>query len=95
MAEHDHVRDGYKSARPSPPQCPYRTLANAGAPPAVIEEIEVPRFVAHEGIVRGTVSIQAPTKYGLYSLENDKLINYLYSPTARLEMSRYYNSTSS
>lgn len=75
-----------------PAPVPAPDAVNAGAPPAVIEEIEVPRFVAHEGIVRGTVSIQAPTKYGLYSLENDKLINYLYSPTARLEMSRYYNS---
>ena len=75
-----------------PTPVPVPDAANAGAPPAVIEEIEVPRFVAHEGVVRGTVSIQAPTKYGLYSLENNKLINYLYSPTARLEMSRYYDS---
>ncbi len=74
-----------------PAPVPTPDAANAAAPPAVIEEIEVPRFVAHEGIVRGTVSIQAPTKYGLYSLENNKLINYLYSPTAKLEMSRYYN----
>lgn len=74
-----------------PAPVPVPDAANAAAPPAVIEEIEVPRFVAHEGIVRGTVSIQAPTKYGLYSLENNKLINYLYSPTAKLEMSRYYN----
>ena len=74
-----------------PAPVPVPDAADASAPPAVIEEIEVPRFVAHEGVVRGTVSIQAPTKYGLYSLENNKLINYLYSPTARLEMSRYYN----
>ncbi|MBP9903582.1 MAG: SH3 domain-containing protein [Verrucomicrobiota bacterium] len=74
-----------------PAPVPVPDAANAGAPPAVIEEIELPRFVAHEGIVRGTVSVQAPTKYGLYSVENNKLINYLYSPTARLEMSRYYN----
>ena len=74
-----------------PAPVPVPDAADASAPLAVIEEIEVPRFVAHEGVVRGTVSIQAPTKYGLYSLENNKLINYLYSPTARLEMSRYYN----
>lgn len=74
-----------------PAPVPVPDAANASAPPAVIEEIEVPRFVAHEGIVRGTVSIQAPTTYGLYSQENNKLINYLYSPTAKLEMSRYYN----
>ena len=76
------------ATEPSP--VPVPDAANAAAPPPVIEEIEVPRFVAHEGIVRGTVSIQAPTKYGLYSQENNKLINYLYSPTAKLPLSRYY-----
>ena len=74
-----------------PAPVPVPDAATAAAPPAVIEEIPAPRFVAHEGIVRRTVSIQAPTTYGLYSTENNKLINYLYSPTARLEMSRYYN----
>jgi uncharacterized protein YgiM (DUF1202 family) len=64
--------------------------ANAAPPPAVIEEIDVPRFVSHEGVVKGTVSIQAPTKFGLYSPETGKLINYLFSPTPQLEMSRYY-----
>lgn len=63
--------------------------ANAAAPPAVIEEVWVPRTVSHEGVVKPTVSIQAPTKFGLHSKENGKLINYLYSPTAALEMSRY------
>jgi uncharacterized protein YraI len=59
------------------------------APPAVIEEVWVPRTVSHEGIVKPTISIQAPSKYGLHSAENNKLINYLHSPTAELEMSRY------
>jgi len=62
---------------------------DAAAPPPVIEEVWVPRTVSHEGIVKPTVSIQAPTKFGLHSAENGKLINYLYSPTAQLEMSRY------
>ena len=63
---------------------------HAAAPPAVIEEVFVPRTVSHEGIVRRSVSIQAPTDYALYSAENNKLINYLYSPTAVLDVSRYY-----
>ena len=63
---------------------------NAAAPPAVIEEILVPRTVSHEGIVRRSVSIQAPTEYALYAKENNKLINYLYSPTVVLDISRYY-----
>lgn len=63
---------------------------NAAAPPAVIEEVLVPRTVSHEGIVRRSVSIQAPTEYALYAKENNKLINYLYSPTVALDISRYY-----
>ena len=63
---------------------------HAAAPPAVIEEVLVPRTVSHEGIVRRSVSIQAPTEYALYAKENNKLINYLYTPTAVLDISRYY-----
>ncbi|HNQ72351.1 MAG TPA: SH3 domain-containing protein [Verrucomicrobiota bacterium] len=62
---------------------------HGAAPPPVVEEVWVPRTVSHEGVVKPTISIQAPTKYGLHSAENGKLINYLYSPTAQLEMSRY------
>lgn len=61
----------------------------AAAPPPIVEEVWVPRTVSHEGVVKPTISIQAPTKFGLHSKENGKLINYLYSPTAALEMSRY------
>jgi len=63
---------------------------NASAPPAVIEEVLVPRTVSHEGIVRRSTSIQAPTEYSLYSKENNKLINYLESPTVALDISRYH-----
>ena len=47
----------------------------APAPEAPAEK----RIVTREGIVRGTVSIQAPTHYQLQSLDNGKVINYLYS----------------
>lgn len=73
-----------------PTSTPMPDDAGAPPPPAIVEEIDVPRFVSHEGIVKGTVSIQAPTKFGLYSKENGKLINYLYSPTPQLELSRYH-----
>jgi uncharacterized protein YgiM (DUF1202 family) len=66
-------------------------VATAGAPPPVVEEVWVPRSVAHEGIVRATISVQAPTRYGLYSKENSKLINFLYSPTPQLDLSKYFN----
>jgi len=72
-----------------PTSTPMPDDPNAAPPPAIIEEIDVPRFVSHEGVVRGSGSIQAPTKFGLYSKETGKLINYLYSPTPQLEMSRY------
>ncbi len=75
------------TAEPVPSVIP--DMVDASAPPAVLEEVWVPRTVSHEGIVKPTVSIQAPTKFGLHSKENGKLINYLYSPTAALEMSRY------
>jgi uncharacterized protein YgiM (DUF1202 family) len=48
-----------------------------------------PRIVSHEGIVRATVSIQAPTRFELISLDTHKPINYLYPPTPALDMSRY------
>jgi len=75
------------AVEPSP--APQPDDVNAAPPPAVIEEVDIPRFVSHEGVVKGTISIQAPTQFGLYSPETGKLINYLYSPTPQLEMSRY------
>jgi uncharacterized protein YgiM (DUF1202 family) len=76
------------AAEPTPTLTPDAT--DAAPPPAMVEEIEVPRFVSHQGIVKGTVSIQAPTKFGLYSKETGKLINYLLSPTPQLDLGRYY-----
>jgi hypothetical protein len=76
------------AAEPTPTPMP--DAVDAAPPPAIVEEIEVPRFVSHQGIVKGTVSIQAPTKYGLYSNENGKLINYLLSPTPQLDLGRYH-----
>lgn len=64
------------------------TSENAAAT-AVIEEPPPPRIVQREGIVRGTISIQAPTKYELISEENRRPINYLYTPSPDLDLSRY------
>ena len=63
---------------------------NAKPPPAEIIEIEVPRFVSHEGVVRGSGSIQAPSEFALYSKETGKAINYLYSPTPQLDIGKYF-----
>jgi len=74
-------------AEPSPAVIPDDASAK---PPVAYEEIEVPRFVSHEGIVRGSGSIQAPTEFALYSKETGKTINYLFSPTPQLNIGRYF-----
>jgi uncharacterized protein YgiM (DUF1202 family) len=48
-----------------------------------------PRVVTHEGSVRHSVSPVAPTDFELYDQANNKAINYLYSTTTNLVLSRY------
>ncbi|MBI3849240.1 MAG: SH3 domain-containing protein [Verrucomicrobia bacterium] len=59
------------------------------APPEKEEEPLPPRIVEREGIVRGTVSIQAPSHYRLVSPDTGRTINYLYSPTTNLVLKPY------
>jgi len=57
---------------------------------SVAEEEPPPkRIVQREGIVRGTFSIQAPTKYELISPDNHRTINYLHADSPDLDLSRY------
>ncbi len=64
---------------------------SAGTPPAkpVVEEPPPRRIVDREGFVRGTFSIQAPTKYELVSPDTGKVINYLYATSSRLDLAQY------
>lgn len=62
--------------------------ATAPAEPAV-EEPPPKRIVQREGIVKGTVSIQAPSRFGLVSPENNRLMDYLYTTSRGLDLSRY------
>lgn len=57
----------------------------------VVDDNEPPpkRIVQREGIVRGTFSIQAPTRYELISPDNHRTINYLFSDSPDLDLSRY------
>ena len=48
-----------------------------------------PRIVTHEGSVRSSVSIVAPTYFELYDPADGKAINYLYSTTTNLNLVRY------
>ena len=48
-----------------------------------------PRVVTHEGYVRASVSLVAPTYYELYDAESGNAVNYLYSTSTNLDISRY------
>jgi hypothetical protein len=58
-------------------------------PTPVVEEPLPPRIVQREGIVRGTMSIQAPTKFELVSPDNGRAINYLHTTARDLDLGRY------
>jgi uncharacterized protein YgiM (DUF1202 family) len=53
------------------------------------EEPLPPRIVQREGIVRGTVSIQAPTQFELISPDNGRPLNYLHTTARDLDLRRY------
>ena len=65
----------------APPPTATTPAVPTGPPP---EEILVKRVVSREGIVKRSVSIQAPTYFSLQSLDTGKTINYLYSPATNL-----------
>ncbi len=48
-----------------------------------------PRVVTHEGYVRSSVSLVAPTYFELYDPETGVAINYLFSTTTNLDLSHY------
>ncbi|MDB6016570.1 MAG: type 3 domain protein [Pedosphaera sp.] len=85
---------GNPPAMPTPPAVPIVVpTVPAPLPPPVVDEPPPKRVVEREGIVRGTVSIQAPTHYQLQSLDDGKVINYLYSTSTNLVMKRYNGRT--
>ncbi len=62
-------------------------VASTAQPP--VDEPPPRRIVEREGLVRGTGSIQAPTRFGLYNLQNGRLVDYLYTPSPNLDLRRY------
>lgn len=66
-------------------------LSERGALPAPgsIEQAASRRIVRREGLVRSTVSIQAPTYYELLSPANRKTINYLHTDKLGLDLKDY------
>jgi uncharacterized protein YgiM (DUF1202 family) len=64
--------------------------ASTNAPEAAaVEEPPAKRIVEREGIVRGTISIQAPTKFELVNPDNHRTINYLHTTSVNLDLRRY------
>ena len=78
-------------ATTEPPPVPTPTEPPVVAPtePKPSDEPPPKRTVQREGIVRGTFSIQAPTRFELISPDNGKVINYLYTNSKDLDMRRY------
>lgn len=72
--------------KPSLPQ-----LSARGAPPVpgATEQAASRRIVRREGLVRSTVSIQAPTYYELLSPANRKTVNYLHTEKLGLDLKDY------
>ena len=71
----------------TPAATPAPAPAPEPAPPA--EEPPPLRIVQHEGVVKGTWSIQAPTKFALVDLTSGKTVNYLYTSSTNLDLRRY------
>ena len=70
----------------SPPSAaipaPEPVVVNANVP-------QTPRTATHEGVVRHVASLITPTEYELYDPTTDKNVDFLYTTTTNLDLSRY------
>jgi Bacterial SH3 domain len=62
------------------------------APPPEAVEPPPKRIVMREGIVRRSVSIQAPTYFVLENVNNGRVINYLHSPSTNIVLKDFYGA---
>jgi hypothetical protein len=75
---------------PTPTPAPTTQPAVTPTPePTPSDEPPPPRIVQREGVVKGTISIQAPTQFALVSTDTGRTINYLYTTSTNLDLSRY------
>ena len=76
---------------PAPPVAPAVITPVVPEVPAPVVDTNPPppRVVTHEGYVRSSVSLVAPTYFELYDPATSTAINYLYSTTTNLNVSRY------
>jgi uncharacterized protein YgiM (DUF1202 family) len=81
----------------TPPPAPPATVPVAlppVLPPVRVVAAPLPkRIIEREGIVGGTVSIQAPSHFELKSLEDGRVMDYLYTTSTNLDMKRYKGVT--
>ncbi|MCU0782508.1 MAG: SH3 domain-containing protein [Verrucomicrobia bacterium] len=75
------------TATPAPPAVAPAPEPEPAPPPA--EEPPPLRIVQHEGVVKGTWSIQAPTRFALVDPNSGKTVNYLYTSSTNLDLRRY------
>ena len=59
----------------------------SAVPEAPIEKVK--KIVSREGILKGSVSIQAPSHFELRSLDTQKTINYVFSPSPDLSLKQF------
>jgi uncharacterized protein YgiM (DUF1202 family) len=62
---------------------------DTNAMPTEPEEPLPPRVVMREGVVRGSTSIQAPSYFSLAGMDTGRTINYLYTPSTNVDLTRY------
>jgi uncharacterized protein YgiM (DUF1202 family) len=75
---------------PPPPSLTAVTLPPPEEEEPEVEEPPIKRVVTREGIVKGSASIQAPSYFVLRSLDNNKTINYLFSPDTNVVMKEFH-----
>jgi hypothetical protein len=68
----------------TPPAVPAVVPAPAETP---VEKVK--KVVSREGILKGSVSIQAPTYFELRALDTGKTIDYVFSPSTNLMLKEY------
>ncbi len=74
-------------AADNPPAVPVTPVIAELPADAPIEKVK--KIASREGILKGSVSIQAPTYFELRSLDTGKTINYVYSPSTNLLLKEF------
>ena len=74
---------------------PIEPVVPAVRTPVVIEPVIEPsvRIVTRQGVLRGSVSIQAPTYFELRAIDTGKTINYVHAASTNLVLKNFKGST--